>query len=97
MQNRTGERPANAGTRRRQRHSRIIRQSDRVVRLVRLRGLQHLLASVFFPSGSQTAQLLNTAGIFAVGFLVRPLGGWMFGRLRGTGSVVARPDSVGER
>ena len=37
-------------------------------------------ASVFFPSGNQTAQLLNTAGIFAVGFLVRPLGGWMFGR-----------------
>jgi MFS transporter, MHS family, alpha-ketoglutarate permease len=36
-------------------------------------------ASVFFPSGSQTAQLLNTAGIFAVGFLVRPLGGWLFG------------------
>ena len=26
-------------------------------------------ASVFFPSGNQTAQLLNTAGIFAVGFL----------------------------
>jgi MFS transporter, MHS family, alpha-ketoglutarate permease len=37
-------------------------------------------ASVFFPSGNQTAQLLNTAGIFAIGFLVRPLGGWMFGR-----------------
>lgn len=37
-------------------------------------------ASVFFPSGNPTAQLLNTAGIFAVGFLVRPLGGWMFGR-----------------
>jgi len=37
-------------------------------------------ASVFFPSGNQTAQLLNTAGIFAVGFLVRPLGGWIFGR-----------------
>jgi MHS family alpha-ketoglutarate permease-like MFS transporter len=37
-------------------------------------------ASVFFPSGNQTAQLLNTAGIFAVGFLIRPLGGWMFGR-----------------
>ena len=36
-------------------------------------------ASVFFPSGNQTAQLLNTAGIFAVGFLVRPLGGWLFG------------------
>lgn len=37
-------------------------------------------ASVFFPSGNPTAQLLNTAGIFAVGFLVRPLGGWIFGR-----------------
>ncbi len=37
-------------------------------------------AGVFFPSGDLTAQLLNTAGIFAVGFLVRPIGGWMFGR-----------------
>ena len=37
-------------------------------------------ASVFFPSGNQTAQLLNTAGVFAVGFLIRPLGGWMLGR-----------------
>src|SRR6267378_6159624 len=37
-------------------------------------------ASVFFPSGNPTAQLLNTAGIFAVGFLIRPLGGWLFGR-----------------
>src|SRR3954469_1522545 len=37
-------------------------------------------ASVFFPSGYQAAQLLNTAGVFAVGFLVRPLGGWVFGR-----------------
>ncbi|MDT5353348.1 MAG: transporter, family, alpha-ketoglutarate permease [Mycobacterium sp.] len=37
-------------------------------------------ASVFFPSANPTAQLLNTAGIFAVGFLIRPLGGWLFGR-----------------
>lgn len=37
-------------------------------------------ASVFFPSGNPTAQLLNTAGIFAVGFLIRPVGGWVFGR-----------------
>jgi MFS transporter, MHS family, alpha-ketoglutarate permease len=36
-------------------------------------------ASSFFPTGSQTAQLLNTAGIFAVGFLMRPIGGWLFG------------------
>jgi len=36
---------------------------------------------VFFPSQDKTAQLLNTAGIFAVGFLMRPLGGWLFGRI----------------
>src|SRR5206468_946379 len=36
-------------------------------------------APVFFPSGNQTAQLLNTAGIFAVGFFMRPIGGWLFG------------------
>ncbi|WEK44079.1 MAG: MFS family transporter [Candidatus Sphingomonas colombiensis] len=34
----------------------------------------------FFPSGDRTAQLLGTSGIFAVGFLLRPLGGWYFGR-----------------
>lgn len=38
-------------------------------------------AKAFFPAGSQTAQLLNTAAIFAVGFLMRPFGGWLFGRL----------------
>ena len=38
-------------------------------------------AARFFPGGNPTTQLLNTAGIFAAGFLVRPLGGWVFGRL----------------
>jgi len=38
-------------------------------------------APAFFPEGNLTAQLLNTAGIFAVGFLMRPVGGWLFGRL----------------
>lgn len=38
-------------------------------------------AKAFFPSGDQTAQLLATAGIFAVGFLMRPLGAWFFGRM----------------
>ncbi len=33
----------------------------------------------FFPSGSQTVQLLQTAGIFALGFLMRPVGGWILG------------------
>lgn len=35
----------------------------------------------FFPKGDLTAQLLNTAGIFALGFLMRPLGGYLFGRI----------------
>ncbi|WP_460503452.1 MFS transporter, partial [Hymenobacter agri] len=35
----------------------------------------------FFPSDDLTAQLLQTAGIFALGFLMRPFGGWMFGRI----------------
>ncbi len=36
-------------------------------------------AKVFFPKGDQTAQLLQTAAIFAVGFLARPVGAWIFG------------------
>ncbi|CAD6557531.1 MFS family transporter [Paraburkholderia sabiae] len=38
-------------------------------------------APAFFPKGDTTAQLLNTAGVFAAGFLMRPIGGWFFGRL----------------
>jgi MHS family alpha-ketoglutarate permease-like MFS transporter len=38
-------------------------------------------AETFFPHGDSTAQLLQVAGIYAVGFLVRPAGGWLFGRL----------------
>ncbi|GAB3626847.1 alpha-ketoglutarate permease [Pandoraea terrae] len=37
-------------------------------------------ASSFFPKSDPTAQLLNTAGVFAAGFLMRPIGGWLFGR-----------------
>lgn len=37
-------------------------------------------ADVFFPGGDRTSQLLKTAVIFAVGFLMRPLGGWLLGR-----------------
>ncbi|WP_029415298.1 MFS transporter [Brevundimonas bacteroides] len=36
-------------------------------------------APVFFPEGSSTAQLLATAAIFAVGFLMRPIGAWLMG------------------
>jgi MHS family dicarboxylic acid transporter PcaT-like MFS transporter len=38
-------------------------------------------ASSFFPKSDPTAQLLNTAGVFAAGFLMRPIGGWLFGRV----------------
>jgi MHS family alpha-ketoglutarate permease-like MFS transporter len=38
-------------------------------------------SSQFFPKGDPTTQLLNTAGIFAAGFLMRPVGGWLFGRI----------------
>ncbi|GII95910.1 MFS transporter [Sinosporangium siamense] len=37
-------------------------------------------AASFFPTGNATAQLLNTAGIFAVGFFMRPVGAWLLGR-----------------
>ncbi len=37
-------------------------------------------APIFFPKGDQTAQLLQTAAVFAVGFLARPLGAWLMGR-----------------
>lgn len=36
-------------------------------------------AGSFFPQGDLTAQLLSTAAIFAVGFLMRPVGGWLLG------------------
>lgn len=36
-------------------------------------------APEFFPTGNPTAQLLSAAAIFAVGFLMRPIGAWMMG------------------
>ncbi|WP_367617405.1 MFS family transporter [Plastoroseomonas hellenica] len=38
-------------------------------------------AHAFFPAGDPTAQLLSAAGVFAAGFLMRPIGGWLFGML----------------
>jgi MFS transporter, MHS family, alpha-ketoglutarate permease len=37
-------------------------------------------ARAFFPAGNQTAQLLDTAAVFAAGFLIRPIGSWLLGR-----------------
>jgi MHS family alpha-ketoglutarate permease-like MFS transporter len=36
-------------------------------------------APVFFPAGNSTVQLMNTAAVFAVGFLMRPVGAWLMG------------------
>jgi MHS family alpha-ketoglutarate permease-like MFS transporter len=38
-------------------------------------------AGAFFPNSSEVVQQLNAALLFAAGFLVRPLGGWLFGYL----------------
>ena len=34
----------------------------------------------FFPDSDPLAQVMATSGIFAVGFLIRPVGAWYFGR-----------------
>jgi MHS family alpha-ketoglutarate permease-like MFS transporter len=36
-------------------------------------------APVFFPAGNRTAELLSAAAVFAVGFLMRPIGAWAMG------------------
>jgi MHS family alpha-ketoglutarate permease-like MFS transporter len=38
-------------------------------------------AGAFFPNSDPVVQQLNAALLFAAGFLVRPLGGWLFGWL----------------
>src|SRR5260221_9580278 len=36
-------------------------------------------APIFFPKGDQTAQLLQTAAVIAVGFFARTVGAWLIG------------------
>jgi MHS family alpha-ketoglutarate permease-like MFS transporter len=38
-------------------------------------------AKSFFPTQDPVAQMLSTAGIFALGFFIRPVGGWLFGHI----------------
>src|SRR5437773_4071902 len=38
-------------------------------------------ASSFFPGNDPVVQQLNAALLFALGFIVRPIGGWLFGHL----------------
>ncbi len=36
-------------------------------------------APVFFPAGDRTSELLSAAAVFAVGFVMRPIGAWAMG------------------
>jgi MFS transporter, MHS family, alpha-ketoglutarate permease len=38
-------------------------------------------AGSFFPNDNPVVQQLNAAVLFAIGFIVRPIGGWLFGHL----------------
>ncbi|HTD87945.1 MAG TPA: MFS transporter, partial [Candidatus Binatia bacterium] len=38
-------------------------------------------AASFFPGNNPVIQQLNAAILFAIGFIVRPVGGWLFGHL----------------
>jgi MFS transporter, MHS family, proline/betaine transporter len=42
--------------------------------------LASILGRNFFPSGSETISLLSTFAVFGVGFVIRPLGGFLIGR-----------------
>ena len=48
--------------------------------------LAPFFAGLFFPPGNQTAALLGAFGAYAAGFLVRPFGALIFGRV---GDMVA--------
>src|SRR5262249_30290632 len=43
--------------------------------------LAPVLSPLFFPSQDRVASLLDTYGIFAIGFLMRPIGGMVFGHI----------------
>lgn len=49
--------------------------------------LAKVISTQFFPDGNETAALLSTLAIFAAGFLVRPFGALVFGRL---GDLIGR-------
>jgi MFS transporter, MHS family, alpha-ketoglutarate permease len=41
--------------------------------------LELYFSKVFFPNGDLTVALLKSAAVFAIGFLARPIGGWILG------------------
>lgn len=50
-----------------------------------------ILGKLFFPSADETTELIKAFGVFAVGFLVRPLGGVVFGHI---GDKVGRKEAL---
>jgi len=40
-----------------------------------------IIGKLFFPSSDETTELIKAFGVFAVGFIVRPLGGVVFGHI----------------
>ena len=57
-------------------------------------------ANSFFPGSDPVVQQLNAAMLFAFGFIVRPIGGWLFGhlgRIGGARSVAQRRRRIGDR
>src|SRR3954454_11181688 len=49
--------------------------------------LSTIIAAKFFPHGNPTAALLSTLATFAAGFIVRPFGALVFGRI---GDLIGR-------
>ena len=49
------------------------------------------IAAVFFPSDDRQLALLMTFGVFAISFLVRPLGGFVWGHL---GARIGRKEAL---
>ncbi|HSG47960.1 MAG TPA: MFS transporter, partial [Longimicrobiales bacterium] len=53
--------------------------------------LAGIIGQTFFPSGDPSAELLASFAVFGVGFLARPLGGVIIGRI---GDVRGRKDAL---
>src|SRR5204862_4623880 len=52
--------------------------------------LAPFFAALFFPPGNETAALMSAFATYAAGFLVRPFGAIVFGRI---GDLVGRKDT----
>ena len=69
-------------------HLRLVaRHGVRVVRLLPLRDAGAVLRGAVLPPGNDTAALLSRFAAYAAGFLVRPFGALVFGRI---GDLVGR-------